>query len=375
MGSQTHHGSSSSGYMSINPTDKPCSRTFTRASSPPGSKGSLTARHEQEGTHRVGKEKFQFRRGATYDSKTRVKSRSGRNSPVREVQHCYRPDTPIPTDLEPEEKDEEEFVFNRYIRSMRIPINVNDTRPPISANTLAELECRQITSNPRLRHDVNFDRELHFRPNTDGTRGQEKLALAQKFWVAVELELQSYGFLLSDANGEKFRWTPRWTAEFKKRSLRIPQVFKTVKEILISLLPEQDQPRVEEMLDIPLIMQQIERGTFDMTSFFVTLAKLLKVHCAPMRDNWLDKMVALVTEDPAAFSPTVIVSALKELFGILEAMKLVSQPTVFSQKSVVLMVIIGHCQPSHPIPTTVTSRIDHWIRTSLLHPKDVPRTH
>jgi len=223
------------------------------------------------------------------------------------------------------EDEEKEVAFNHWIANLHVSVPTADTRPPISAFTLAELECRQITSNPRLRHDVNFDRELHFRPNLDGSRGKEKLQQAQVYWTALEGELEAYGYLLSDENGVGFRWTPRWTAEFKRRSQRIPQVFRSVKEILLSLLPEPDQPRVVDMLDTELIMQQIERGMFDMNEFFCSLAKLLKVHCAPMRDNWLDRMVDIVTKDATSFSPKRIVSGLKELFGILEAMKLVSR--------------------------------------------------
>lgn len=319
MGSQPRNESSSSGYLSINSTDKPCNRTYTRATSPEAN-SSLTARHEQEGTNRVGKDRFGRRRSTAYDARPSGKIRSGRNSPVREA--LPRPGTPLPIKMvavtEPED------AFDQWISRLQISAPTTEIKPPISAFTLAELECKQITSNPRLRHDVNFDRELHFRPNLDGSRGQEKLQVAQQYWNVLESELEAYGFLLSDENGIVFRWTPRWTEEFKSRSKRIPQVFNTIKEILLSLLPEVDRPRVGDMMDTQFIMQQIERGMFDMTSFFCTLAELLKVHCAPMRDNWLDRMVALVTKDAAAFSPKKIVSALKELFGILEAMKLVS---------------------------------------------------
>jgi len=268
----------------------------------------------------VGKEKFTRRRSTAYDARPNNRLRSERNSPAREA--LPRPGTPLPVTLA--EAKEPVDAFDQWVSKLQISAPAGEVKPPISAFTLAELECKQITSNPRLRHDVNFDRELHFRPNLDGARGQEKLHVAQLYWNALESELEAYGFLLSDEHGKVFRWTPRWTKEFKSRSKRIPQVFNTIKDILISLLPEVGQPRVGEMIDTNSIMQQIERGMFDTTGFFCSLAELLKVHCAPMRDNWLDRMVTLVTKDAVAFSPKKIVAALKELLGILEAMKLVS---------------------------------------------------
>ncbi|KAF2240580.1 hypothetical protein BU26DRAFT_202731 [Trematosphaeria pertusa] len=40
--------------------------------------------------------------------------------------------------------------------------------PPITKQSLLALETHGIVIDLKLRHDVNFDRELHFRPNPDG---------------------------------------------------------------------------------------------------------------------------------------------------------------------------------------------------------------
>ena len=37
--------------------------------------------------------------------------------------------------------------------------------PPVTKKTLSELDVNKIVHNPKLRHDINFDPDLHFRPN------------------------------------------------------------------------------------------------------------------------------------------------------------------------------------------------------------------
>ena len=42
--------------------------------------------------------------------------------------------------------------------------------------------ANKIVQNPKLRHDVNFDPDLHFRPNLDGEKGRKKTLKANDFW-------------------------------------------------------------------------------------------------------------------------------------------------------------------------------------------------
>ncbi|KAI7075326.1 hypothetical protein KC352_g42069, partial [Hortaea werneckii] len=66
--------------------------------------------------------------------------------------------------------------------------------PPITAESLAELDMHRIINNPKLRHDVNFDRDLHFRPNLDGSKGRQKVKSAEQYWQALEGELFMLAF-------------------------------------------------------------------------------------------------------------------------------------------------------------------------------------
>ena len=99
-------------------------------------------------------------------------------------------------------------------------------------------------------------------------------------------------------------------------------MFETIRDIIKTLVPERDQATVSERLDVAMIMQEISKGVFDLMSLAQWLAALLKAHCAPMRDEWIDQMVVATQKGVDEGCQKRIVLGLRQLFGILEAMKL-----------------------------------------------------
>ncbi len=196
--------------------------------------------------------------------------------------------------------------------------------PPITRQSLSELDIQNIINNIRLRHDVNFDRDLGFRPNLDGAKGQEKMKVAQRYWRALVAELELYNRLfqgtppLPEINATD---GPAITLHAERR---IPKIFQTIRDVLKSLIPDRDHSRVDEHLDVSMLMQQVERGICDLVGLSEWMSCLLKEHCAPMRDQWVDKMVSYTRVGVTKNRPESIVKGLCELLGILESMKLVS---------------------------------------------------
>jgi hypothetical protein len=81
--------------------------------------------------------------------------------------------------------------------------------PPVTKTTLSELDVNKIIHNPKLRHDINFDPELHFRPNLDGEKGRRKQDKANQFWNALSEQLQQFvvardEFMRRYGNGEEW---------------------------------------------------------------------------------------------------------------------------------------------------------------------------
>ncbi|KAF2142557.1 uncharacterized protein K452DRAFT_196625, partial [Aplosporella prunicola CBS 121167] len=194
--------------------------------------------------------------------------------------------------------------------------------PPITKHSLSELDIGAIINNPKLRHDVNFDRELHFRPNFDGAKGKFKLKTAEEYWNALAAELDLYGFLLNGATTLTSKQGASWSRIVQIAQRRIPLMFDAIREIIKSLVPERDQSRVDEQLDTPMLMQQISKGVCDLPSVAKWLSHLLKAHCAPVRDEWVDKMVQQIDDGAQTGNGRSLVGGLRELLGILEAMKL-----------------------------------------------------
>lgn len=192
--------------------------------------------------------------------------------------------------------------------------------PPITKQSLSELDIQNIISNTKLRHDVNFDRDLSFRPNNDGSKGHQKNHHAHKYWLALQAELHLYARL--------FQGTPPLrhvepSVYFRHAQRRIPKLFDTIHDILKSLVPDRDHARVDEHLDVRMLMQEIERGVCDMVALVECTARLLKEHCAPMRDCDVDRMVQLMREGATNSDMGKIITSLSHLLAMLETMKLV----------------------------------------------------
>ncbi|KAI9697033.1 MAG: hypothetical protein M1836_004994 [Candelina mexicana] len=201
--------------------------------------------------------------------------------------------------------------------------------PPVTKQSLSELDINRIINNIKLRHDVNFDRELHFRPNLDGEKGRRKLEQAESYWKALVAE-----FVMCLSANEPLPGLRRHYHEvvnslqqqpalsFGDIPKRIPVMFETISEILKTLVPIHHHSIIDARLDVPILMQQINKGLCDFTGLSRWLAELLKAHCAPMRDDWVDNMEEQIRRGVEQANLEAIVEGLKLLFGILETMKL-----------------------------------------------------
>jgi hypothetical protein len=185
--------------------------------------------------------------------------------------------------------------------------------PPVTKKTLSELDVTKIVHNPKLRHDINFDPDLHFRPNLDGEKGRRKKQKADEFWNTMRTQLQNY--LLDREGFEKEMGDVDWC---------LPATLKAIRGILETLVPERDRASVEESFNVDLLMQQFRKGVADLVKLAMWLSQLLKRHCAPMRDDWVDDMVTQLSNGDRNRDVGQLVDGIFSLLAVLEAMKLVS---------------------------------------------------
>ncbi|KAM3483408.1 hypothetical protein MY8738_003236 [Beauveria namnaoensis] len=184
--------------------------------------------------------------------------------------------------------------------------------PPVTRATLSELDVTKIIHNPKLRHDINFDPDLHFRPNLDGDKGRKKSDRANQFWRSLKKELAMF---VADrptfyaTYGHADDWT-------------LPTLLKAVKEIIQTLVPQRDRHFLDEGLNIELIMQQFHKGVADLEKLAQWLSQVLKSHCAPMRDDWVDAMYKQLSNGNKNSDLDELVNGMRSLLSVLEAMKL-----------------------------------------------------
>ncbi|KIW05417.1 hypothetical protein, variant [Verruconis gallopava] len=205
-----------------------------------------------------------------------------------------------------------EELFGENSREQR-EFRTAPTVPHITRQSLAELDIANIINNSKLRHDVNFDRELHFRPNLDGERGREKQRAQYRYWLAVSAELHLVFHILKSAMDPKSK-----AQLIPECTHRLKGMFQTMRDIIKNLVPSRDQSDVDEHLDVRMLIQQVSRGTLNFVSIAEWTAQLLKRHCAPMRDEMVDRVVDKIRRQ----TPDSITAGLVDLFNVLEAMKL-----------------------------------------------------
>lgn len=183
--------------------------------------------------------------------------------------------------------------------------------PPVTKATLSELDVQKIVHNPKLRHDINFDPELHFRPNLDGEKGKKKQDKANQFWTAL---LKQLTLFVTDRDSFHVRYGHGdWC---------LPSLLRAVREIIETLVPQRDRELLNEGLNVDLLMQQFDRGVADLEKLALWLASVLKLHCAPMRDEWVDDMYQELSEGNRSNNITELVKGMRSLLSVLEAMKL-----------------------------------------------------
>lgn len=184
--------------------------------------------------------------------------------------------------------------------------------PPVTKATLSELDVTKIIHNPKLRHDINFDPELHFRPNLDGEKGRRKQEKANQFWTTLRDQL-----ILFVVDRDTFRQQNPTGDDWC-----LPILLRAVKDIIQTLVPQRDRDFLNEGFNVELLMQQFNRGIADLEKVASWLSGVLKLHCAPMRDEWVDDMYSELSNGNRNNDMDELVKGMRSLLSVLEAMKL-----------------------------------------------------
>ncbi|KAK7902891.1 Protein SOSEKI 1 [Exophiala xenobiotica] len=194
--------------------------------------------------------------------------------------------------------------------------------PPVTKETLEELDLMWIQSNINLRVDINYDHDLHFMP-VSGHKGEQKRQEAKKYWLSLEAELRivyQHNLQASCSCCQEAR--PSSPVELQYFTPRLRQMFLTLKELLAILIPDRHQDEIVQYLDISLLLQEVTHGLLDVVRLARWLCVLLTTHCAPMRDDSAQEMAEQIREGAERGDLHALVTGIEKLFAFLEAMKL-----------------------------------------------------
>lgn len=189
--------------------------------------------------------------------------------------------------------------------------------PPVTADLLRELDLSRYRHNMKLRMDINFDPDLHFLP-ADGSKADDRRRENRDFWRATAIELKIRLGLYEPACSNQ---TTCSCPEIKLQP-RLPLLFKELKRLLTHLMAPQEHEEIERYLDEKFLTQQLDHGVLNVTPLAFWMGDLIKRHCAPTRDSSADQATAKVVEGSSQQDLHELVHGIKDIFDVLELMKL-----------------------------------------------------
>ncbi|XP_010770814.1 T-complex protein 11-like protein 1 isoform X2 [Notothenia coriiceps] len=158
------------------------------------------------------------------------------------------------------------------------------------------MQTAKGVSNMVLAHEIIFNSDFQVKPAAPPEGSLEhkvKEIMHKAFWECLEAQLtdepQTYGHLI--------------------------KLLAEIKETLLSFVMPLNvrlRTQIEEVLDLPLIQQQAEKGAVDIGQLSQFIVMMMGSQCAPCRDEDIRKLKEI----------TEIVPLLKAIFSVLDLMKL-----------------------------------------------------
>ena len=207
-----------------------------------------------------------------------------------------------------------------------------DRDPPITKEKLGELDLDKLYENLYLRHDLNFDRHIHFSPrNQYDSLGRQKRLEGERYWEAVKIELMLHISHLESlhlgarrgSSPESYSILPAPSA-LGQMPLRLGRLMRHICRIIATLVPFSMEASVKTRLNYKMFTQELEHGQCDIEGLFTWIGTLLLQSCAPSRDVKINDMIETMGQGHRNRDPHLLCRGLQDLSLILEIMKLVN---------------------------------------------------
>ncbi|KAI4104096.1 MAG: hypothetical protein LQ339_003949 [Xanthoria mediterranea] len=213
-------------------------------------------------------------------------------------------------------------------RADRVCLETASLEPPITKESLSELDLNRIVNDNRLRHDINFEHEIIFRPNTYAKQSVQKQHEDDAYFEALAIEFDHY------IKCQKPPLPPSFQSDHKRSAVapstpsscvfpqRVTPVIIAIREVIQTLVPTAKWQTVDDHFDLDLRMQELEHGICNIAGLFEWTGQLLLCSCSPMRDDMVTSIVAKSQQAVTSQNAHQLVDSIRDLFGVLETMKL-----------------------------------------------------
>ncbi len=314
--------------------------------------GSTLSSHSHNGSSTHGEDSLQdghsCQSAQTTEITTKRTGKTGKLSPIEQRIPPSKPSSPAPREASSHrhlsksklEKLLRQRGCNKILRTYDLGILWSaDIDPPITREKLGELDVEKLYSNLYLRHDLNFDREIHFSPRIPhDALGRQKKLETQRFWDALEIE---FALHISHLESLCFDARPHGLSDERcslpapstliEVPLRLSRTIRHMCRIIATLVPISMESSVKARINNKMFMQELEHGQCDIEDLFAWISTLLLECCAPSRDAKIKNMMKTMSQGYRNQDPHLLRCGVQDLFSILEIMKLVSVSTLDSK--------------------------------------------
>ena len=203
--------------------------------------------------------------------------------------------------------------------------------PPITQALLSEIDLPRITNDLVFRHHLNFSQNTEYRINTQGPQAEKRQQREGEYWHAMATEIAFWlahcQSIAACPSSPQSRSLLHWSGARNippGMALRLPRLFRAVRDMLKHLLPSKEWPAIDARLNVRFLMQQLEHGVCNFTVLGDWLGKFLRRFCSPTRYFLLHIMPSAIRLGVEKSDKDRIVHGLKTIFELLQGMNLVS---------------------------------------------------
>ncbi|PVU95979.1 hypothetical protein BB561_001471 [Smittium simulii] len=156
--------------------------------------------------------------------------------------------------------------------------------PPINRSTLSELGIKRILVNPRLRHEIVFEKKLEFKPKLPNGTEKTKNELSNNYWNKLEKDIKNYNF---------FKY--KFPALANPGTIRIFNLIIEIKGILLDIFEDiefkPDMYKFSQKFEPSSLLYQIKTGNFAGDDLISYTTDILKDISAPTLHSKIDKII------------------------------------------------------------------------------------